>query len=70
MAMGKKETILDKQDDGTVREKRVIRLRFVVDERICDGYYFAESFRSMKKLLKNPDQLEKAPESFPVDTWI
>lgn len=70
MAMGKKETVLERQADGTIREKRVIRLRFVVDERICDGYYFSESFRSLKRLLKNPDLLEQAPESIPVDTWI
>lgn len=70
MAMGKKETVFDKEKDGTLREKKVIRIRFVVDERICDGYYFAESFRSLKKLLKNPSQLEEAPEFFPVDTWI
>ncbi len=70
MAMGKKEIILEKQTDGSVREKKVIRLRFVVDERICDGYYFSESFRSLKRLLKNPSLLEQPPESIPVDTWI
>lgn len=70
MAMGKKEMILEKQADGSVREKKVIRLRFVVDERICDGYYFSESFRSLKRLLKTPSLLEQPPESIPVDTWI
>ena len=70
MAMGKKETVLEKHFDGTIREKKVIRLRFVVDERICDGYYFSESFRSLKRLLKNPSLLEQPPESIPADTWI
>lgn len=70
MAMGKKETILEKNADGTVTEKRVIRLRFSLDERICDGYYFAESIRSMKRLLKKPELLEQPPAELPEDTWI
>ncbi len=70
MAMGKKEVDLVRKPDGTVEEKRVIRLRYTVDERICDGYYYAESIRSMKRLLKNPEKLEQPPEELPVDTWI
>lgn len=70
MAMGKKETEWYRNADGSVGERRVIRLRFVLDERICDGYYFAESFRSMKRLLKTPELLELQPDMVPEDPWI
>lgn len=70
MAMGKKETELYRKPDGTVGERRVIRLRFVLDERICDGYYFAESFRAMKRMLKTPELLEQPPDVVPEDPWI
>ena len=70
MAIGRKETVLARGDDGSLRDKRVIGLRFVVDERIVDGYYYAESFRALKRLLKNPALLEQAPEEIPEDSWI
>lgn len=70
LALGKKETMLTRRPDGSVEEIRIIRLRFVVDERICDGYYYAESIRSMKKLLRHPERLEQPPGELPVDTWI
>ena len=70
LAMGKKETELYRQPDGSIGERRVIRLRFVLDERICDGYYFAESFRSMKRMLKTPELLEQPSDIAPEDPWI
>lgn len=70
MAMGKKETVLARRDDGTIGEKRVIGIRFVVDERVCDGYYYAESIRTMKRMLKHPEWLETPPEAIPEDNWI
>ena len=70
MAIGKKETELIRGSDGSLEDKKVIRLRFTVDERICDGYYYAESIRSMKRMLKNPEVLEQPPASTPADAWI
>lgn len=70
MAIGKKETQLFRLPDRTVEERRIIRIRFTVDERICDGYYYAESIRSLKRLLKHPELLETPPEELPEDTWI
>lgn len=31
----------------------------VMDERICDGLYFARSLKMMKKFLRHPEQLEE-----------
>lgn len=70
LAIGKKETMFVRNADGTIGEKRVVRIRFTLDERICDGYYYAESIRSMKRLLKTPQLLENPPDEIPKDNWI
>lgn len=70
VAMGKKMTVPVVQSDGTIVPKRVIRLKFVLDERICDGHYYAESFRTFRRLLKHPEMLEVPPTEFPEDDWI
>ncbi len=49
-------------DDGTVKQKKYIDVNFVLDERICDGYYFASSLRLMKQILRNPRILDNPPE--------
>ena len=39
-------------------------------ERCQRGVFILSYQYSLKRLLKNPDLLEQAPESIPVDTWI
>ena len=60
-AMGKKKKSY-LYDDDTIREEKSITIAFVGDERICDGYYFASSFKQLSKYLKNPEILESHPE--------
>ena len=57
-AMGKRKKSLVYEDDNIV-EERCINLAFVGDERICDGYYYANSFRKLCKLLNKPELLEQ-----------
>lgn len=38
---------------------KVLRLGIVIDERICDGFYYAKSIKLIKKLLLNPTLLEE-----------
>ena len=42
----------------------------VVDERICDGYYYASTMRLFSKILQNPEVLLMPPEEIPVDDGI
>jgi hypothetical protein len=51
-----------KRKDGEIVHERCIPLGVVMDERICDGYYYSKVFRKMKKYLKNPELLELPPE--------
>ncbi len=70
LAMGKKAIVPVALPDGTVTTKKVIRVKLVLDERICDGHYYAESFRMLRRILKHPEVLETPPTEFPEDEWI
>lgn len=60
-AMGKKKKDFVPGDDEIVEEK-CISLAIVGDERICDGYYFANSFKQFIKYLRKPSLLEEKLE--------
>lgn len=62
LAIGKKSVVRELQSDGTVSNKNIINIRFVLDERICDGYYFATAIKLFKQLMKNPELLLGPPE--------
>lgn len=57
-SMGKKKKSYIYEDDE-IREEKCITLAFVGDERICDGYYYASSFKLLSKYLKKPEILEE-----------
>ena len=56
-AMGKKKKSYIYEDDEIQKEK-CITIAFVGDERICDGYYYANSFKQLTRYLKKPALLE------------
>ncbi len=60
-AMGRKKKTYVYVDDELV-EKRCISIAFVGDERICDGYYYASSFKQLSKYLAKPYLLEEKGE--------
>lgn len=68
-AMGKKKKSYI-YDDDEIHEDKSINIAFVGDERICDGYYYAHSFRQLNKYWKKPELLEEKPESVVVDPEI
>ena len=61
LSMGKKKKSYVYEDDE-IKEEKCITIGFVGDERICDGYYYAASFRQLMKYLRNPEILEKPGE--------
>ncbi|WP_026653591.1 2-oxo acid dehydrogenase subunit E2 [Butyrivibrio proteoclasticus] len=44
---------------GNVTMKRELDLSFTIDERISDGFYYGRSLKLMKKLIENPELMEK-----------
>lgn len=62
LAIGKKEVAREVDSTGAVNDKNIIKIRFVLDERICDGYYFATAIKHFKRLMKKPELLLEKPE--------
>lgn len=57
LAMGKKKKSYIYEDDNIVEEK-TISLAWVADERICDGFYYANALKSFYRYMKKPELLE------------
>lgn len=57
LAMGKKKKSLISVDE-TLKEEKSLSLRWVLDERICDGYYYANALKLFNKYMKKPELLE------------
>jgi len=70
VAMGKKtkENVIDK--NGEVKIQKSILLKFVLDERICDGFYYARSMRLLEKILSEPDELLIPPKEVLIDEGV
>ncbi len=48
--------------DGNIVSKKFIEMKVVTDERICDGFYYAAAFKTIKRCVENPELLEVKPE--------
>jgi len=67
LGMKKRGYELDK--NGNVRERHYLKYTVVSDERICDGYYYAQGFKTMRNLLKFPEQLDSPPAEVKEDIY-
>lgn len=63
ISMGKEQPSAVANPDGTVSVKRLMNLNLTLDERFCDGLYFAKSFKILIRFLKNPALLEEPLEA-------
>ena len=57
LAIGKEKIVPVFRGDEVVKEKQM-GYAMVTDERFCDGLYLSRSLRQMRRLMKNPAQLE------------
>ena len=67
IALGAKRKVRELNADGDVITKKLIDVKLVVDERICDGFYFSQAFRYFKSILRNPEMLDDPPEEIVED---
>lgn len=65
-AVGEKKLRPFYNEDGSCNMKMSVDIGLTIDERIADGYYYSKTVRLLKKLLENPELLEK-PLSEEVD---
>ena len=48
-------------------ERKYLDLTFNLDERICDGFYYASVIKYFLRLLSRPDVLDETPEMIEQD---
>ncbi|MBQ8836753.1 MAG: hypothetical protein IJ002_04520 [Clostridia bacterium] len=62
IAYGRKYSQNELNSDGSVKKKVCMDVKLSVDERVCDGYYFASAFKMFKKMVASPEVLMTPPE--------
>lgn len=60
-AFGCKRRANEVLENGTVVQCKYINIKFVLDERIVDGYYYATFFKYYRSLLRHPELLDSPP---------
>ena len=65
-AFGKKRRA-EEIRDGEMVERKYMDLRFNLDERICDGFYYASVIKYFMRLLAHPEVLDEAPKTIEQD---
>lgn len=70
VAMGKKSRRHTITKSGEFKVHKSILLKFVMDERICDGFYYASSMRIFNKVLSDPKLLLLPPEKVVIDDGV
>lgn len=53
-------------EDGSVTVKKGLTMSMTIDERIADGFYFANSIKIMRKLVENPSLIDE-PINSPIE---
>ena len=69
-AMGTKSTQHVTRRSGEVVPYKSILLKLALDERICDGFYYSASLRTITRLFMNPEQLLSPPDQVLVDDGV
>ena len=70
LSIGRREKKLVLGEDGQPEYKNIIHFNYVIDERICDGFYYAKAVRYLNSLLKNPEKLLEKPETINEDPLV
>ncbi len=55
------------EPDGKTRMRRWLPLGITADERVCSGAHYAAFFSDVRRMLDNPEELEKPPEKVRFD---
>ena len=63
ISFGVKKRTFEPRKDGGVAERKYLDYKIVMDERICDGFYYSQAFKLFKSLLRKPYVLDQPPQT-------
>ena len=61
-AFGMKRRAYEVQENGSVEQRKYVDVKFVLDERIVDGFSYATFFKYYRRLMAHPEVLDNPPE--------
>lgn len=61
-SFGAKRKVESVKEDGTIITKKFVDYTFNTDERTVDGFYYAELLRYFRRIIRNPEVLDKKPQ--------
>jgi len=61
-SFGMKRKAYEVLEDGTVVQRKYVDVKFCLDERIVDGFYYAAFFKHYKRILQHPEVLDNPPD--------
>lgn len=62
VSFGTKRRCCELNCNGQVERHRYLDCKFVLDERIADGFYYAKFLRNLRRIFRNPEMLELPPK--------
>ena len=60
-AFGAKQREFRVNPAGSVYTYNYVEVTYNLDERICDGFYYASAFKYIKKMIEHPEALDERP---------
>ena len=61
-SFGMKRRAYEVTAEGEVVQRKYVDVKFCLDERIVDGFYYAAFFKHYKRILQHPEILDNPPE--------
>ena len=61
-SFGMKRRAYEVLEDGSVVQRKYVDVKFCMDERIVDGFYYATFFKHYKRILQHPEILDNPPD--------
>lgn len=62
VSFGTTRNVYENDNKGNVKHNRYLDLKFTVDDRICDGQYYASALHALINYIKHPELLEQPPK--------
>ena len=62
VAFGSKKRRYEVNPDGAAVKRQYIDIKYTLDERICDGYYYSRALKYFKTIMDDPWVLDSPPE--------
>lgn len=67
VAFSAKRRSMELNMDGEVVQKKYVDLNMTLDERTCDGFYYATVIKHMNRVFQHPEVLDQPPETVTPD---